>query len=48
MSAGAAAEFAEVDRLGFAAECQRHGIPVVYYPAEELRAEIGSFRRRAS
>lgn len=48
MSAGAAAEFAEVDRLSFAAECQRHGIPVVDYPAEELRAEIGSLRRRAS
>ncbi len=48
MSAGAAAEFAGVDRLTFAAECQRHGIPVIDYPAEDLRAEVESLRRRAS
>jgi predicted HTH domain antitoxin len=48
MSAGAAAEFAEVDRLAFAAECQRHGIPLVDYPAEDLRDELRSLRRRAS
>lgn len=48
MSAGAAAEFARVDRLSFAAECQRHGIPVIDYPAEDLRGEIESLRRRAS
>jgi predicted HTH domain antitoxin len=47
MSAGAAAEFVGVDRLSFAAECQRHGIAVIDYAAEELRAEIGSLRRRA-
>lgn len=38
LSAGAAAEFAEVDRFAFAAECQRYGIPVVDYPAEDLNA----------
>ena len=48
MSAGAAAEFAGVDRLSFAAECQRHGIPVIDYPAEDLRGEVESLRRRAS
>lgn len=48
MSAGAAAEFATVDRLTFAAECQRRGISVVDYPAEEPRAEFESLRRRAS
>ncbi len=48
MSAGAAAEFAGVDRLTFAAECQRHGIPVIDYPAEDMRAEVESLRRRAS
>lgn len=42
LSAGAAAEFAEVDRFSFAAECQRHGVPLVDYPADELRAELGS------
>jgi len=45
MSAGAAAEFAGVDRLTFAAECQRHEIPVVDYPAEELEAEVEALRR---
>jgi len=48
MSAGAAAEFAGVDRLTFSAECQRHGIPVIDYPAEDLRAEVEALRRRAS
>jgi predicted HTH domain antitoxin len=45
LSAGAAAEFAEVDRFAFAAACQRHGIPVVDYPAEDLQAELNSFWR---
>ncbi|HEX8671677.1 MAG TPA: UPF0175 family protein [Longimicrobium sp.] len=44
MSAGAAAEFAEVDRLTFAAACQRHGIPLIDYPAEDLRDELSSLR----
>lgn len=44
LSAGAAAELAEVDRLTFAAECARRGIPVVDYPAEDLRAELDSLR----
>jgi predicted HTH domain antitoxin len=48
LSAGAAAEFAGVDRLSFAAECQRHNIPVIDYAPEELRVELGSLRRRAS
>lgn len=40
LSAGAAAELAEVDRFSFAAECQRHGVPLVDYPIEELQAEL--------
>lgn len=44
LSAGAAAEFAGVDRLIFTAECQRRGIPVVNYPVEDLRAEVSAFR----
>ena len=47
-SAGAAAEFAGVDRLRFAAECQRHGIPVIDYPAADLRADLAAIQRRAS
>ncbi|RPH55820.1 UPF0175 family protein [bacterium] len=45
LSAGAAAELAEVDRFAFLEECRKHGIPVVDYPAEELRAEVESLRR---
>jgi predicted HTH domain antitoxin len=44
ISAGAAAEFAEVDRYAFAAECHNHGIPLVDYPAEDLGAELASLR----
>ena len=45
LSAGAAAEFAEVDRFVFLEECRKRGLPVVDYPAEELRIDIGSVRR---
>ena len=44
LSAGAAAALAEVDRFTFAAECQKHGIPLVNYPAEDLRAELAVLR----
>lgn len=44
LSAGAAAEFAGMDRFAFAAECTRHGIPVVEYDAGDLRAESESLR----
>ncbi len=44
LSAGAAANFAGVDRYTFAAECHKHGIPLVSYPADELRAELASLR----
>lgn len=47
LSAGAAAELAEVDRFTFAAECQRHGIPLVDYPAEDLHAELAGLRAKA-
>lgn len=46
LSAGAAADLAEVDRFTFAAECQRHGIPLVNYPAEDLRTELAAFRNK--
>ena len=47
LSAGAAANFAGVDRFTFAAECQRHGIPLVNYPVDDLRAELDALRARA-
>lgn len=44
LSAGAAAELAEVDRFTFAMECKRLGIPLVDYPAEDLRLELEALR----
>jgi predicted HTH domain antitoxin len=44
LSAGAAAELAEVDRFTFAEECRRHGGPLVSYPAEDLQAELVALR----
>ena len=46
LSAGAAADLAEVDRFTFALECQRHGIPVVNYPTEDLRTELAALRAK--
>jgi predicted HTH domain antitoxin len=40
LSAGAAAEFAEIDRFSFAEECRKHRIPLIDYPPEDLRAEL--------
>jgi predicted HTH domain antitoxin len=45
LSAGAAAEFAGVDRFTFASECQRHGISLIDYRPGELRSEVESLRR---
>lgn len=47
ISAGGAAEFAEVDRLTFAAECKRRGIALVDYAPSELRDELESLRQPA-
>lgn len=44
LSAGAAAEFAQVDRFTFAAECERHGVPLVDYPVEDLDRDLASLR----
>lgn len=44
LSAGSAAEFAEVDRYRFAEACEKHGIPLLDYSAEDLRAEMESLR----
>lgn len=44
LSAGAAAELAGIDRVTFAAECQRHGIPVINYDPLELQAEVDALR----
>ncbi len=47
LSAGAAAVLAKVDRFTFAAECNRHGIPVVDYPSEDLSTELAALRPSA-
>jgi predicted HTH domain antitoxin len=40
ISAGGAAQLAGADRFTFAAECKRHGIPLVDYDPDELRDEL--------
>lgn len=44
LSAGSAAEFAEVDRYRFIEACEKNGIPVIDYSVEELRAEMESLQ----
>ncbi|HKH48584.1 MAG TPA: UPF0175 family protein [Thermoanaerobaculia bacterium] len=44
ISAGAAAELAEVDRFTFAVESEKLGIALIDYPAEELREELATWR----
>ncbi|CAG1020464.1 hypothetical protein MTYM_00285 [Methylococcales bacterium] len=44
LSAGSAAEFAEMDRYRFIEACEKNSIPVIDYPAEELRAEMESLK----
>lgn len=46
ISAGAATEFAGIDRFAFGAECQKWGIPLVDYPAEELDSEVAALRAK--
>ncbi len=40
MSAGAASEFAGVDRYAFLDACKQHKIPVIQYEPGELEAEL--------
>lgn len=44
LSAGAAADFAGVDRFTFSAECQKRGIPTVNHPADDLGSELATWR----
>ena len=44
LSAGSAAEFAEVDRFRFSKACEHNGIPLIDYTAEEFRAEMQSLQ----
>ena len=46
ISAGAACELAGIDRLAFAAACEKYGIPLISYPPEDLAAELESLRMR--
>lgn len=45
LSAGAATEFAGVDRFTFAAACRQHGIPLVDYDPRDLESELNSPQR---
>ena len=40
ISAGAACEFAEIDRYSFLSACKRHGISTVDYDGNELESEV--------
>ncbi len=42
LSAGAAAEFAGVDRSSFYQEAAARGVPVVAYPPEELTQDLAN------
>jgi predicted HTH domain antitoxin len=45
--AGAATELAGVDRFTFMLECQKHAIPLVSYPTNDLAAELEALRAKA-
>jgi len=45
ISAGAACEFADVDRHTFLAACSRHHIDVIQYDDEELETEFEQLKR---
>lgn len=45
-SAGAACEFAGVDRYTFWAACKKYGIDVIAYDEEELEADVQRLQRR--
>jgi predicted HTH domain antitoxin len=45
LSAGAACEFAGVDRLTFIAACKQHNIPMINYEPGELASEVAAFRK---
>lgn len=44
LSAGAACEFAEIDRYRFYEECTKYKIPVIHYEVGELEAELEALR----
>lgn len=45
LSAGAAADFADIDRHSFAEACHSQQIPLVDYSPEDFRAELRSLGR---
>ena len=45
LSAGAAAELADLDRYAFMAECKKQGIATINYSAEDLQAELAEFNK---
>ena len=45
LSAGAACEFAEIDRYTFLKACKRHKIAVIDYDEDELEADFEKLKR---
>ncbi len=44
-SAGAACEFAEVDRYSFLSACKQHHIAVIDYSKEEIEADLQRLKK---
>ena len=40
LSAGAACEFADIDRYAFLSACKQHNIPVIDYEEDEIEADL--------
>jgi predicted HTH domain antitoxin len=47
LSAGAAAELADMDRYTFMAECKKQGIPTINYSAKDLQEELAEFGKNS-
>ena len=45
LSAGAACEFASVDRYAFIEACKRYRIPVIAYDEDELKRDFDELKR---
>ncbi len=46
LSAGAACEFAEIDRYAFLEACKRHNIAVIDYDEDELETDFKPLKKR--
>ncbi|MGA1826621.1 MAG: UPF0175 family protein [bacterium] len=45
LSAGAACEFADIDRYAFLLACKQHNIPVIDYEEDEIEADLNLLKK---